>query len=224
MMTTPPWGRCSRLQESALVRLLGGLLRGLNDTVLRGAQSCACCLQDGLQLLAAALAQAIQAARAGTNSTSSATAPASRQPPRLQPSGCRIGLLWVACTRCTVARGAGAGFATACGCGRGHVGRGLHAPGARRCPGGRPDLGHRGAQGWSEYCRGVQFAALVVVQRLQQAVAPGVLATRKTTPWRLDASTMSGVSAAIALQLRSAILMAWPQDLAAVVADGLRQK
>jgi hypothetical protein len=222
-----PLGQVLQAAREARVRLLGGLLRCLNDAVLRGAQFLGVLLQHGLQLLTAALAQAIQAL---------ALAHKEHQQRERQPAasarGCGPAAVGQAAVRCMhqvqLPRGAGQGLGLPqhAACGRGHVGGRLQAHQAAAVV---HMVVHAQVQGAQRLigilAGGVQFAPLVVVQRLQQSVPPGILAGKKDNAIGVRGEHDIGCLQPFALQLLQRNLDGHQsQDLAAVVADGLRQK
>ena len=211
----------------ARVRLLRGLLRGLHDAVLRGAQLLRVLLQHGLQLLAAALAQAGQALALAHKQHQQRQG----QPAAAPGCGCpaAVGHAAVGGVHQVQLPGrAGQGLGQpqhAAGWGR-HVGQGLHA---HQPPAVVQAVVHadveRAKRLVGVLAGGVQLAALFVVQRLQQAVAPGVLAGQKNHAMRVRRQHDVGCLQPFALQLLQRNLDGHqPQDVAAVVADGLRQE
>ena len=165
----------------ARVRLLRGLLGGLHDAVLCGAQLLRVLLQHGFQLLAAALAQAGQAlALAHKQHQQRQGQPAARAggtgPAAVGQAAVRV----VHQVQLPGRAGQGLGLPQHAPCRRRHIRAERHAHQLATVVHVLFHLHFQGAQGLVGVLPGgIQFAAFFVAQRLQQAVAPGILAGQK---------------------------------------------
>ena len=211
----------------ARVRLLRGLLGGLHDAVLRGAQLLRVLLQHGFQLLAAALAQAGQAL---------ALAHKQHQQRQGQPAAGAGGTGPAAVGQAAVRvvhqvqlpgrAGQGLGLPQHAPCGRRHIRAGCHAYQLTTVVHVVFHLHFQGAQ-WlvGVLPGGIQFAAFFVAQRLQQAVAPGILAGQKHHAVRVGCEHDVRRLQPFALQLLQGNLDDHqPQRVTTLVANGLRQE